>query len=56
MDPGDQTVLDMADHPPAPTTAASDGIESAITIYTPGKLPFNQTVPVLCSFDDDFLR
>ncbi|KAL5261671.1 hypothetical protein ACHWQZ_G007387 [Mnemiopsis leidyi] len=36
MDPGDQTVLDMADHPPAPTTAASDGIESAITIYTPG--------------------
>ena len=38
MDPGDQVVLDMADHPPAPTTAASDGLESAITIYTPGKL------------------
>ena len=38
MDPGDQAVLDMADHPPAPTTAASDGLESAITIYTPGVL------------------
>ncbi|XP_063677981.1 coiled-coil domain-containing protein 178-like isoform X1 [Bolinopsis microptera] len=36
MDPGDQVVLDMADHPPAPTTAASDGLESALTIYTPG--------------------
>jgi len=36
MEPGDVTVLELADHPPAPTTAASDGIESAITIYTPG--------------------
>ena len=44
MDPGDQVVLDMADHPPAPTTAASDGLESAITIYTPGKLVRIQTM------------
>lgn len=36
MEPGDLVALDMADHPPAPTTAASDGLESAITIYTPG--------------------
>jgi hypothetical protein len=36
MEPGDVTVLELADHPPAPTTAASDGMESAITIYTPG--------------------
>ena len=42
MDPGDQAVLDMADHPPAPTTAASDGLESAITIYTPGVLCYGQ--------------
>ena len=41
MDPGDQAVLDMADHPPAPTTAASDGLESAITIYTPGVLGYS---------------
>ena len=37
LEPGDVAVLAMADFPPAPTTAASDGLESALTIYTPGR-------------------
>ena len=40
MDPGDVVALDMTDRPPPPTTANSDGLESAITIYTPGWITF----------------